>query len=134
MSRDQYEIEIRVRYQETDGMQRVHHANYLTYFEIARTEMLRAQGGGYLECESQGFFLVVAEVECRYLAAAQYDDLLRIVIQLTKAHGATIEHTYEVFRGSTLLAKGRTVIACVDQQGKVRRLPQWLLGESVSPN
>ncbi len=62
-----HDLQIRVRYQETDAMGRLHHANYLTYFELGRTEMLRAAGASYREVEEQGLFLVVSEMTCRYM-------------------------------------------------------------------
>ncbi|NDC63280.1 MAG: acyl-CoA thioesterase [Planctomycetia bacterium] len=127
MSAATHEMDIRVRYQETDGQRRVHHANYLTYFEIARTEMLRARGMTYREFEEAGLFLVVAEASCRYRAPAEYDDLLRLRTWVEKIGGASIEHGYEVVRGDTILATGRTVVVCVDQTGKVRRLPDWMI-------
>ena len=68
-----HEITVRVRYQETDGQRRVHHANYLNYFEVARTEMLRASGITYRELEDAGVFLVVSEATCSYKAPADYD-------------------------------------------------------------
>jgi len=85
-----HETQIRVRYQETDGQRRVHHANFLTYFEVARTEMLRARGATYREFEDAGLFLVVAEASCRYLAAAEYDDLLLVRTYVEKIGGASI--------------------------------------------
>jgi len=91
-----HETQIRVRYQETDGQRRVHHANFLTYFEVARTEMLRARGATYREFEDAGLFLVVAEASCRYRAAAEYDDLLLVRTYVEKIGGASIEHNYEV--------------------------------------
>ena len=127
MSAATHEMDIRVRYQETDGQRRVHHANYLTYFEIARTEMLRARGMTYREFEEACLFLVVAEASCRYRAPAEYDDLLRLRTWVEKIGGASIEHGYEVVRGDTILATGRTVVVCVDQTGKVRRLPDWMI-------
>jgi len=127
MSAPTHEMEIRVRYQETDGQRRVHHANYLTYFEIARTEMLRARGMTYREFEEAGLFLVVAEASCRYRAPAEYDDLLRLRTWVEKIGGASIEHGYEVIRGETIVATGRTVVVCVDSGGKVRRLPEWMI-------
>ena len=60
------EIQIRVRYAETDRMGLLHHANYLVYFEQARTELLRSRGAAYKEMEDQGFFLVIAKVEVKY--------------------------------------------------------------------
>ena len=122
----EHEIEVRVRYQETDGQRRVHHANYLTYFEMVRTEMLRASGTTYRDLEASGLMLVVAEVNVKYLLPADYDDLLRVRVRTTRAKGARIYHEYEVKRGSTLLATGSSVIACIDPAGRVRRLPGWL--------
>lgn len=122
-----HESEIRVRYQETDGQRRVHHANFLTYFEIGRTEMLRARGATYRQFEDAGLFLVVSEAACSYRAAAEYDDLLRVRTFVEKVGGASITHTYEVIRAGTIIANGRTVVVCVDHEGRVRRLPDWLL-------
>jgi acyl-CoA thioester hydrolase len=122
-----HDTEIRVRYQETDGQQRVHHANFLTYFEIGRTEMLRGRGATYRQFEEAGLFLVVSEASCTYRAAAEYDDLLVVRTYVEKVGGASIEHAYEVIRDKTIIASGRTVVVCVDREGRVRRLPDWLL-------
>jgi acyl-CoA thioester hydrolase len=122
-----HETAIRVRYQETDGQRRVHHANFLTYFEIGRTEMLRSRGATYRQFEEAGLFLVVSEASCSYRAAAEYDDLLVVKTFVEKVGGASIEHSYEVIRDTMIIASGRTVVVCVDREGRVRRLPEWLL-------
>ena len=122
----QHEIEIRVRYQETDGQGRVHHANYLTWFELGRVELLRAMGHSYRELEEAGIFLVVAEASMQYYLPALFDDVLRLHTTTVRAKGARIEHRYEVFRGDDLLAEGTTTVACIDKSGRVTRLPQWL--------
>ena len=122
----QHEIEIRVRYQETDAQGRVHHANYLTWFELGRVEMLRAAGHSYRELEESGVFLVVAETSVQYYLPAIFDDVLRLRTTTRRAKGARIEHQYEVFRGQELLAKGTTTVACVSRSGRVARLPDWL--------
>jgi acyl-CoA thioester hydrolase len=124
--RMQHDIEIRVRYQETDGQGRVHHANYLTWFELGRVELLRAAGHSYRELEEAGIFLVVAEVSVKYYLPALFDDVLRLRTRTVRAKGARIEHRYEVFRGNELLAAGTTTVACIDRNGRVSRLPQWL--------
>ena len=62
----QHEIELRVRYQETDPMGFLHHANYFTYFEIGRTELLRAAGGNYRQMEADGLLVVVVKAECTF--------------------------------------------------------------------
>ena len=122
-----HEMEIRVRYQETDGQRRVHHANYLTYFEIGRTEMLRTHGHTYRAFEDAGLFMVVADASCKYHAPAEYDDLLVLRTRVEKVGAAHIKHAYEVIRGTTIVATGTTTVVCVDPEGKVRRLPDWML-------
>lgn len=122
----EHQIEIRVRYQETDGQGRLHHANYINYFEVGRVEMLRAAGHNYRELERSGVFLVVVEVECQYRAAAWYDDLLSVRTSIDWAKGTRIRHCYEVWRNDELLATGATVVAAVSPEGKVLRLPAWL--------
>ena len=122
----QHEIEIRVRYQETDGQGRVHHANYLTWFELGRVELLRAAGHSYRELEERGVYLVVAEASLRYFRPAFFDDVLRLRIETVSAKGARIEHRYQVLRDDELLAEGVTVVACIDRRGRPSRLPKWL--------
>lgn len=123
-----HEIEIRVRYQETDGQRRAHHANFLTYFEMGRTEMLRAQGRTYREFEDAGLFMVVSEATVQYRAPAAYDDLLRLRTRVEKVGAAHIRHAYEVVRDTTIIVTGTTTVVCVDAEGRVRRLPDWMLG------
>jgi acyl-CoA thioester hydrolase len=123
----QHEIEIRVRYQETDGQGRLHHANYFTYFELGRTELLRAAGYTYRQFEESGYMLVVADISCKYFQPASYDDLLKLRTTTTSARGARVEHQYQVFKGDALLAEGRSVVACINREGRVTRLPKSLL-------
>lgn len=122
----EHHLEIRVRYQETDGQGRLHHANFLNYFEVARVDMLRASGISYRDLEQTGTMLVVAELQCQYHQAAFFDDLLTVEIHLEEVKGVRIRHRYRVSRGATLLATGHTVVAAVNRDGKVVRLPQWL--------
>ena len=123
-----HEIEIRVRYQETDGQRRVHHANFLTYFEMGRTEMLRAHGRSYREFEDAGLFMVVSEATVRYHAPAEYDDLLVLRTRVDKAGAAHIRHAYELVRDGRIIVTGETTVVCVDREGRVRRLPDWRRG------
>jgi acyl-CoA thioester hydrolase len=125
----QHETQIRVRYQETDAQGRVHHANYFTYFEQGRVELLRAAGYDYRRLEAEGYLLVVAEISCQYFLPASYDDLLTLRTVTVAARGARVEHRYEVLRGDELLAVGRSVVACITRAGKVTRLPKFLFPE-----
>lgn len=118
----EHQIEIRVRYSETDAMGVLHHANYLPYFEMGRTELLRASGGNYREMEERGRFLVVTRIAVQYRAPARYDDLLRLTTRLARASFAKLEHTYELRRDGQLLTTGETTLACVDRDGRVQRM------------
>lgn len=117
-----HEIPIRVRYCETDAMGLLHHGNYINYFEFARTELFRATGGNYREMEERGFFFVIVKVEVEYKRPARFDDELRVMIRVAKQTAAKIEHEYEVYRGTELTTKGRSVAACVDSEGRVQRI------------
>lgn len=122
----QHEIQIRVRYQETDAMGVLHHANYFTYFEMGRTELLRANGQTYRDVEAQGIFLVVVKIECRYLRPARYDDLLTLRTTITRITAAKIEHEYLITRDGESLTEGRSTLACVDRNGVLQRIPEWM--------
>ena len=123
-------IEFRVRYQETDGQRRVHHANYVKYFEMGRIELLRANGISYKDLEDRGVILVVAELKCQYLRPADFDDLLNLTTRVVRASGVRIQHEYELKKGDELIAKGSSTIACIDTEGRVCRLPDWLVKDS----
>ncbi len=123
------EITIRVRYAETDRMGLLHHANYLIYFEQARTEILRSQGFTYKDMEDQGFLLVLTKVEVRYRRPARYDDLLTIRTKVERVTSVRIDHAYEVLCDGQLLAEGSSTLACVDRSGRPQGLPDFLRNE-----
>jgi len=127
----QHEIEIEVRYYETDGQGIVHHANYFQYFELGRVQMLKAAGFDYAELERQGIFLVVHSIGCRYLLPARFGDTLRLVTRVERITLARIDHTYQVYREDDLLAEGKSTLACVDRDGTVQRMPECLLGNGA---
>jgi len=122
----EFEFQLRVRYRETDAQGRVHHSNYLNYFEIARVEMLRASGRNYKDLETAGIFLVVTKATCNYLRGAVYDDLLTIKTRVTHAKKVRITHEYEISLDDELVATGTTVVAATTADGKATRLPEWL--------
>lgn len=124
----EHEIEIRVRYSETDAMGFLHHANYFVYFEMGRTELLRAQGGNYRTMEEQGQFMVVVSLECKYRRPARYDDVLKLTTRVSRATLARIEHEYRLTRDGELLTEARSVLACVDRTGVPQRIPEALRG------
>lgn len=124
---DSHEIQVRVRYCETDAMGYLHHANYFNFFEMGRTELFRAQGGNYRTMEERGFFLVVVKIECHYKVPSRFDDELTIRTRISRLTPAKLEHEYLVYRGGNEVAKGHSVLACVDREGKVQRITDEIL-------
>jgi acyl-CoA thioester hydrolase len=117
---------VTVRYAETDMMGVVYHANYLPWFEIGRTTLLKELGISYRDLETDGFRLPVLEVSARYLRPARYDDTLEVTTVLKERPLVRIRLEYEVRRGDELLATGTTVHAFVDLQGGIVRPPAWV--------
>ncbi len=124
---NQHATEIRVRYNETDAMGFLHHSNYLCYFEVGRTELFRAQGGNYRRMEELGLYFVVARISVRYRRPARYDDLLTLHTQISRVTPAKLEHSYRLMRGDEVLAEADSVIACVNGNGEVQRIPEDLV-------
>lgn len=120
------EVDIRVRYNETDSMGYLHHSNYLVYFEIGRTDLFRKQGGSYRVMEQMGMFFVVANVNVKYKAPARYDDLLTLTTSIARQTPAKLIHAYELKRQTDLICVAETTIACVDRNGQVQRIPEDL--------
>ena len=128
----EHEIEIRVRYSETDAMGFLHHSRYIIYFEIGRTELFRAAGGDYRRMEELGLFFVVVKVEARYRRPARYDDLLTLRTTLKRLTSVKLEHEYRLFRSDELLAEGTSVLACVDRSGQLQMIPENLVAFTQS--
>jgi acyl-CoA thioester hydrolase len=116
--------QLRVIYGDTDQMGVVYYANYLRFFEAARNEFIRAKGLRYRDFErDHGLLLPVVEAAVQYHRPARYDDLLTVEIALAEARRATARFGYRVLREGEPLATGHTVHACLDLEGRVRRLP-----------
>ena len=120
--------QIRVRYAETDQMGVVHHAAYLPWLEVARTEYLRGRGLSYREMEARGIRLPVLSVAVTYHRPALYDDLLDVEARLASATPVRFTFHYAVRRScdGALLCEGRTEHAAVDPRGRPRRVPPEL--------
>jgi len=116
------------RYAETDQGGMVHHSVYPVWFEMGRTELLRANNVTYRDIEQAGVFFVVAELLIRYRLPARYDEELLLNTSCTSVNAGTIEHTYKLVRrkDGALVAEGSTTLACVDQDGRIRRTPSFM--------
>jgi len=141
----QAEVQIRVRYAETDQMGYVYHGNYAAYFEVARTESLRELGIRYKDLEGQGVGMPVGELQTRFRRPARYDDLLTIKVMLRElAEGSRVKFEYEIRNeASELLTEGYTLMIFVSTAtgrpvpipGSVREklAPYFSEGEDGSP-
>jgi acyl-CoA thioester hydrolase len=116
---------IRVRYAETDKMGVVYYANYFVWFEVGRTDLLRASGWNYREMEIDGFALPVIEAHCTYRESAKYDDEIEVRTSGAMLSPVRVQFTYEVVRmaDAAPLATGTTVHATLDRNGRPCRLP-----------
>ena len=122
-------ITVRVNYSETDQMGVVYHANYLVWFDRARTELMRETGLSYKELEQQGVYLAVSEVSVRYRAAARYDDLVRIRCWVRELASRRVTFGYAVERtpAGELLATGQTALVSLTHQHTLTRIPGHVL-------
>ena len=126
---NQATCQIRVRYAETDGMGVVYYGNYLTWFEVGRTDLLRQLGESYREIEeNERIHLPVVEAHCRYHKPARYDDLVDIVTRASRPSRARVQFDYELSRAEdgVLLASGTTLHVAVGRDGRPCRLPRKL--------
>ncbi len=120
------DIEIRVRYAETDAMGYLHHAQYFVYFEQGRTELLRQNGVRYRDMEARGTFYVVARLECKFRAPARYDDLLVLTTTTERLTPVRVEHSYVLQRDGQPLAEARSTLVSVGRHGRPVALPDDL--------
>ncbi|MEY2880067.1 MAG: hypothetical protein RLZZ15_2447 [Verrucomicrobiota bacterium] len=114
---------ITVRYAETDMMGIVYHGNYLPWFEVARTQLLREQGFPYRQLEADGYRIPVLEVAAKFLRPALYDDTLAVVATIREKPLLRIRIDYEIFRGEQLLVTGQSAHAFCDTKGQPVRPP-----------
>lgn len=124
---------LRVRYCECDPMGVAHHGSYIPWLEMARTELLRSSGVSYAQLEGAGIFLVVAKLSVAYRRPILYDDVIEVRCRVSGGGRVKIEHTYEIHvveRNNAALsidaAGASTTLACVDREGRIGALPDWL--------
>ena len=113
------ESRTRVRYKETDQMGIAHHANYIVWFEIGRTDLCRLVGFPYAEIEARGYILVTTEIGCRYRVPFRYDDEVVIRTSVESLASRAMKFGYELYCGEELRATGFTAHMWVDE--KTRR-------------
>ena len=124
-----HQIQIRVRYSETDQMRVVYHGNYAQYFEVGRVEWLRNKGVSYKWMEENGIMLPVVSLTMNYKKPARYDELLTLKTILKKQASVKIEFDYELYNErEELLTTGNSVLVFVDMKtGKPIAPPLYIL-------
>lgn len=127
---------VRVTYRDTDQMGFVYYANYLVWFEIGRTELMRHSGRTYRQFEESGVILPVVHASCNYKKPARYDDLIRIETVISALSRVSVTFSYRIFNeeNNQLLADGETRHAMIDRRGKIvpagEKLKKWLESNS----
>ena len=124
-----HQIQVRVRYSETDQMGVVYHGNYIPYFEIGRVEWLRNKGVSYKSLEESGIALPIVSMHLNYKKPARYDDMLTINTKLKKYSGVKIEFDCEIRNeNEELLTTAHFILVFVDtKNGKPIVPPNYIL-------
>ena len=132
----EHRFDLRIYYEDTDHGGVVYYANYLKYMERARTEYMRNHG---IELDrlqhDEGVLFAVTEAHVHYRRPARFNDAIHVLSQLSYAHGPRLGFRQIVMRGKDVLAEGEIKLACMDTQGRARRIPQALLntfGQTLS--
>ncbi|MDA2914489.1 acyl-CoA thioesterase [Acidobacteriia bacterium AH_259_A11_L15] len=120
------DVQVRVRYAETDRMGVAYYANHFVWFELGRTEFFRQRGHLYKELEEEeGCYIIVAEASCRYHAPARYDELLTVRTRVKEVRSRVVVFTYEILaEDGRKVATGETLHVITDRRGKPRSLPE----------
>ncbi len=113
-----HETVFRVRYQETDQMGVAYHANYLVWFEMGRTELMRSIGLPYIEFEKSNLYLPVLKAYCEYKHAVRYDDELTVITSLLSLEKVRLVFNYELHKDGRKMASGYTEHAFINEVGR----------------
>ena len=124
---NQSQIEIKVRYCETDAMGIVYYANYFIYFEVARTTALELLGHPYHLMEKKGCRIPVLQADCKYIKPARYGDNLTIETTRWRIGLSKIRFDYRIINNHDLIASGKTEHAFVNMEGKPTRPPRDII-------
>jgi acyl-CoA thioester hydrolase len=111
-------VDVEVRYFETDQMGHVHHANFIVWFELARTRLCGLSGVPYSQMEEMGYLLVVTGVELRYRQPAHYGQTVVVTTWIERLGSRLARFAYEVRRGEDLLATGATEHVWVERESR----------------
>ena len=121
-----HDVQLRVRYADTDQMGYVYYGNYAAFYEVGRVESFRSLGVAYKSLEEMGVMMPVLEMKSKFHQPAKYDDLLTIRVSIPEMPRVKILYQYEIFNeAEQLLHTGETTLAFINMQsGRPVRMPQ----------
>lgn len=119
-------IENKIYYHDTDCGGVVYYANYLKHLEEARSEYFSSRGIDLKQMGEEGTYFVVARVELNYKAPAHYQDKIRITAKVEKLGAASLYFAQRIERGPELLLEAKTTLVCVDRQFQPKAMPPGL--------
>lgn len=133
MTKEAIDVEVRVRYAETDKMGVAYYANYFVWFEVGRAELCRIKGFSYADLEALGYILVVTDAQCHYRSPARYDETIIIRTRLKEMNRRMITFGYQLIKKESeeVLAEGETRHLSIGPTGKPKSLPEAFL-KSIS--
>lgn len=126
MKGNSLDFDIRVRYVDTDQMGIVHHGNYMTWFEVGRTEFCRSRGFTYHDLEKMGYRLMITDLRCHYRNSVRYDDMITVRTWVKDLKRRTVTFGYQILFKETgeVVAVGETRHICLGTSGRPRIIPQ----------
>ena len=136
---DYVDVDVRVRYAETDQMGVAYYGSYVVWFEVGRSAYCRAKGFSYRELEEMGYRLVVVDLRARYKGSAKYDDLIVVRTQLKELRNRMVTFAYRILKkdSNEVIVQGETRHLCLNKRGNPGSMPEKFLNrlksQHVSP-
>lgn len=120
----EHKMKVKVYYEDTDAAGVVYYANYLRYFERARTELFAQHGIDVAEYHNMGYFFPIVHVDIHYKRPARLGEILEITTEIKELKKASVTLRQCVFKGETILVEAFVTVACIDKNSRPRRLPE----------
>jgi acyl-CoA thioester hydrolase len=119
-----HKLKIKVYYEDTDAGGIVYYANYLKYLERARTEFFLEKGINIAEYHNKGYLFAVIHVDIHYKRPARLGEIIEATTEMIEITNVTINLKHQILRDDTLLVEAYVKVACIDKDGKPRRIPE----------
>jgi len=132
--KDYVDVDVRVRYAETDQMGVAYYGSYVVWFEVGRSAYCRAKGFSYRELEEMGYRLVVVDLRARYKGSAKYDDLIVVRTHLKDLKNRMVTFAYRILKKDSheVIVQGETRHLCLNKRGNPGSMPEKFLNRLKS--